>query len=98
MLGDSSAHVRAGPPEPVAPARDAARETADELRLQLPRTLDSRLAPEQLAALVEIHRAVAGHLDRRSLFAGIAQALQAVVPVSRSLLLLPSHDPAVLTI
>src|SRR5438445_12702341 len=57
-----------------------------------------RLAPEHLAALIEIHRAVAGHLDRKSLFTAIAHALQGVVPVSRSLLLLPSNDPTALTI
>jgi PAS domain S-box-containing protein len=78
--------------------RDAAQETADEEQLQLARTLQSRFTPEQLAALVEVHRAVAGHLDRRSLFTAIAQALQGLVPVSRSLLLLPSSDPAALTI
>ncbi len=78
--------------------RDTAREGAGEVQLQFPRTLQLRLASEQLAALVEIHRAVAGHLDRRSLFTAIAQALQGVVPVSRSLLLLPSDDPAEMTI
>src|SRR2546427_3657574 len=98
MLGDSPSHVSARPPDRVAPVRDAAQETADEEQLQLARPLELRLAPEQLAALVEIHRAVAGHLDRKALFAGIAQALQGVVPVSRSLLLLPGNDPAALTI
>src|SRR3989454_9058013 len=98
MFGDSSPHLSDGRPQPAAPERDTAQQTGDELELRLQRTLDLRLAPEQLAALVEIHRAVAGHLDRRSLFTGIAQALQGVVPVSRSLLLLPSHDPAALTI
>src|SRR2546421_6450970 len=33
MLGDSPSHVSLGPPEPVAPVRDAAQETADELQL-----------------------------------------------------------------
>src|SRR6266850_1564673 len=98
MFGDSSPHLNAGPPQRVARERDAAQPTADELQLRLQRTLELRLAPEQLAALVEIHRAVAGHLDRRSLFTAIAQALQGVVPVSHSLLLLPSSDPAALTI
>src|SRR3989454_7428230 len=98
MFGDSSPPVSDGRPQPAAPERDTAQQTGDELQLRLQRTLDLRLAPEQLAALIEIHRAVAGHLDRRSLFTGIAQALQGVVPVSRSLLLLPSHDPAALTI
>ena len=62
------------------------------------RTLDLRLPPEQLAALVEIHRAVAGHLDRKSLFTAIVQALQRVVPVSRSTLLLSGNDPSALTV
>src|SRR3989454_5517963 len=98
MAGDSSPHLSARPPEHVAPDLDAAQERRDGLQLRLQRALELRLAPEQLSALVEIHRAVAGHLDRRSLFTGIAHALQGVVPVSRSLLLLPSHDPAALTI
>src|SRR2546430_3103112 len=98
MAGDSSPHLSARPPEHVAPDLDAAQERRDGLQLRLQRALELRLAPEQLAALVEIHRSVAGHLDRKSLFTAIAHALQAVVPVSRSLLLLPSSDPAALTI
>src|SRR2546428_857759 len=98
MAGDSSPHLSARPPEHVASDLDAAQERRDGLQLRLQRALELRLAPEQLAALVEIHRAVAGHLDRKSLFTAIAQALQGVVPVSRSLLLLPSNDPAALTI
>jgi len=98
MVGDLPSPLNARPPERVAPARQNAQETAGEVQLQFPRTLQLRLASEQLAALVEIHRAVAGHLDRRSLFTAIAQALQGVVPVSRSLLLLPSDDPAEMTI
>ena len=96
MFGDSSPHLSVGPPQPAAPTRAAAPQTDLQLRLQ--RTLDLRLAPEQLAALVGIHRAVAGHLDRRSLFTAIARALHGVVPVSRSLLLLPGNDSAALTI
>src|SRR5437870_10159100 len=98
MAGDSSPHLSARPPEHVAPDLDAAQERRDGLQLRLQRAQELRLAPEQLAALVEIHPAVAGHLDRRALFTAIAQALQGVVPVSRSLLLLPSNDPAALTI
>ena len=98
MFGDSSPHLSDGRPQPAAPERDTAQQTGDELPLRLQRTLDLRLAPEHLAALIEIHRAVAGHLDRRALFTAIAQALQGVVPVSRSLLLLPSNDPTALTI
>src|SRR5437870_5921202 len=98
MAGDSSPHLSARPPEHVAPDLDAAQERRDGLQLRLQRAQELRLAPEQLAALVEIHRAVAGHLDRKSLFTAIAQALQGVVPVSRSLLLLPSNDPTALTI
>src|SRR2546429_1242693 len=98
MFGDSSRHLSDGRPQPAAPERDTAQESGDELRLRFPRTRNSKLAPEQLSALVEIHRSVAGHLDRKALFTAIAQALQGVVPVSRSLLLLPSNDPAALTI
>jgi len=98
MAGDSSPHLSARPPEHVAPDLDAAQERRDGLQLRLQRALELRLAPEQLAALVEIHRAVAGHLDRKPLFTAIAQALQGVVPVSRSLLLLPSNDPTALTV
>ena len=46
---------------------------------RLQRARNSRLAPEQLSALVEIHRAVAGHLDRKALFTAIERALQGVV-------------------
>ena len=98
MLGDSSPHLSAGGPQPVAPARGAVPQASDELQLRLERTLDLRLAPDQLAALVEIHRAVAGHLDRKTLFTAIAQALQGVVPVSRSIFLLPGNDPSALTV
>src|SRR5438093_978995 len=98
MAADSSSHLSTRPPEHVAPDLDAAQERRDGLQLRLQRALELRLAPEQLAALVEIHRAVAGHLDRKSLFTAIAQALQGVVPVSRSLLLLPSNDPTALTV
>jgi len=97
MFGDSSPYLSDGPPH-FAPERDPAQQSGDELRLRFPRTRNSKLAPEQLSALVEIHRAVAGHLDRKALFTAIAQALQGVVPVSRSLLLLPGNDPAALTI
>src|SRR5207247_1299797 len=75
MAGDSSPHLSARPPEHVASDLDAAQERRDGLQLRLQRALELRLAPEQLAALVEIHRAVAGHLDRKSLFTAIAQAL-----------------------
>src|SRR3989449_887951 len=98
MFGDLSTDLNARPPQPVAPERGAGQQAADDPQLRPQPTLDLRLAPGQLAALVEIHRSVAGHLDRKSLFTAIAQALQGVVPVSRSLLLLPSHDPAALTI
>ena len=57
-----------------------------------------RLAPDQLAALVEIHRAVAGHLDRKTLFTAIPQVLQGVVPVDRLVLLVPGTDPSTLTV
>src|ERR1700757_4896442 len=98
MAGDSSPHLSARPPEHVAPDLDAAQERRDGLQLRLQRALELRLAPEQLAALVEIYRAVAGHLDRQALFTAIADVLQKVVPASRVILLLPSTDPSTLTV
>jgi formate hydrogenlyase transcriptional activator len=78
--------------------RDAAQETADEGPLQLARPLEVSLAPEQLAALVRIHRAVAGHLDRKSLFTAIAQALQRLEPVRRVMFTLQEDNPSALTV
>ncbi len=91
-------HSSARPPQPVAPERGAVQQAADEFQPGLQRTLDLKLAPDQLAALVEIHRAVAGHLDRKALFTAIAHVLQGVVPVSRVILLLPGTDPSALTV
>jgi hypothetical protein len=98
MVGDSSTPSSTGRPQPVAPERGAVQQAADELQLRLQRTRDLRLALDHLAALVAIHRAVAGHLDRKGLFTAIGQALQGVVPVSRSILLLPGTDPSSLTV
>src|SRR5438876_6521084 len=98
MLGDFSTHASVGPPQPVPPDGGAVQQAADEFQPRLQRTLDLRLAREQLAALVEIHRAVAGHLDRKALFTAIADVLQKVVPVSRVILLLPGTDPSTLTV
>ena len=98
MLGDFSTHSSVGPPQPVPPDGGAVQQAADEFPPRLQRTLDLRLAPDQLAALVEIHRAVAGHLDRKALFTAIAQVLQPVVPVSRVILLLSDTDPSTLTV
>jgi formate hydrogenlyase transcriptional activator len=79
---------------------DAALEEAGrDLRFRLERTAeDLRLARDQLTALVEIQRAVAGHLERKALFMAVADALQGVIPVERVILLLPGSDPAVLTV
>ena len=98
MFGDLSTDSSAGPPQSVAPERGGVQQAADQPQLRLQRTLDLRLAPDQPAALVEIHRAVAGHLDRKALFTAIAQVLQGVVPVSRVILLLPGTDPSALTV
>src|SRR3989449_788777 len=98
MLGDFSTHSSVGPPQPVPPDGGAVQQAADEFPPRLQRTLDLRLAPDQLAALVEIHRAVAGHLDRKALFTAIAQLLQRVVPVSCVILLLSDTDPSTLTV
>jgi formate hydrogenlyase transcriptional activator len=79
---------------------EAALERASrDLAFRLERTAeDLRVARDQLAALVEIHRAVAGHLDRRTLFTAVAEALHGVIPVERVVLLLPGADPAALTV
>src|SRR2546427_1584261 len=98
MLGDFSTHSSVGPPQPVPPDGGAVQQAADEFPPRLQRTLDLRLAPDQLAALVELHRAVAGTLDRKALFTAIAQLLQRVVPVSRVILLLSDTDPSTLTV
>src|SRR5438105_6143053 len=98
MLGDFSTHSSVGPPQPVPPDGGAVQQAADEFPPRLQRTLDLRLAPDQLAALLEIHRAVAGHLDRKALFTAIADVLQKVVRVSRVILLLPGTDPSTLTV
>ena len=98
MVGDSLPHLSDGPPQHAAPERDTAEQTADELQLRRERTLELRLAPEQLTALVEIHRAVAGHLDRKALFIAITQVLGGVVPVDRVMLLLPGTDPSTFTV
>ena len=79
---------------------DAALEEASrDLQFRLERTAeDLRLARDQLTALVEIQRAVAGHLERRALFVAVAEALQGVIPVERVVLLLPGSDPTALTV
>src|SRR2546428_12183008 len=89
MLGDSSPHLSAGGPQPVAPARGAVPQAADELQLRLERTLDLRLPPHQLSAPLEIHPPRAGPLPRKTPFTAIPQAPPAVVPGSRPLLLPP---------
>src|SRR5438132_12085610 len=96
MLGDSSTHSSADPPLRGAPEGGAVQQAADELQPRPQRTPDLR--PDQLAALLEIHRAVAGHLDRKALFTAIADVLQKVVPVTRVMLLLPGTDPSTLTV
>jgi formate hydrogenlyase transcriptional activator len=77
----------------------ALEEGSRELRFQLEQAAqDLRLARDQLTALVEIQRAVAGHLERKALFMAVADALQGVIPVERVILLLPGTDPAALTV
>jgi formate hydrogenlyase transcriptional activator len=63
-----------------------------------PATADLAMAPEHLAAELEIHRAVAGRLERKALFTAVAEALRRVSPVSRVILLLPSTDPSSLRV
>jgi formate hydrogenlyase transcriptional activator len=80
-------------------AEAALEQASRDLEFRLERTAqDLRLARDQLAALVEIHRAVAGHLDRKALFTAVAEALQGVIPVGRVVLLLPGRDPSALTV
>jgi formate hydrogenlyase transcriptional activator len=80
-------------------AEAALEQASRDLEFRLERTArDLRLARDQLAALVEIQRAVAGHLDRRTLFAAVAEALHGVIPVERVVLLLPGGDPSILTV
>src|SRR5262245_61714738 len=95
-VGESSAPSDGLPP-PVA-AEGAGEQGAHEVQRRLQRSADLKLAPDQLSVLVDIHRAVAGHLDRKALFASIANALQRVAPVSRVVLVLPSSDPSTLTV
>src|SRR6266566_3497668 len=96
MLGDFSTHSSADPPLRGTLEGGAVQQAADELQPRPQRTPDLR--PDQLAALLEIHRAVAGHLDRKALFTAIADVLQKVVRVSRVILLLPGTDPSTLTV
>jgi GAF domain-containing protein len=80
-------------------AEAALEQASRDLEFRLERTTqDLRLARDQLAALVEIQRAVAGHLDRRALFTAVAEALHGVIPVARVILLLPGPDPSALTV
>jgi formate hydrogenlyase transcriptional activator len=80
-------------------AEAALQQAGRNLEFRLERTAqDLRLARDQLAALVEIQRAVAGHLDRRTLFAAVAESLHGVVPAERVVLLLPGGDPATLAV
>jgi formate hydrogenlyase transcriptional activator len=92
MLGDFSTHSSADPPLRGALEGGAVQQAADEPQ-QTP-----ELRPDQLAVLLEIHRAVAGHLDRKALFTAIADVLRKVVPVSRLNLMLPCTDPSALTV
>src|SRR5262249_30778725 len=80
-------------------AEAALQQASRDLEFQLGRAADDlQLARDQLAALVAIQRAVAGHLDRRTLFTAVAEALHGVIPAERVILLLPSSDPSVLTV
>jgi formate hydrogenlyase transcriptional activator len=79
---------------------DAALDEASrDLQFRLQQTAeDLRHARDQLTALVEIQRAVAGHLERKALFMAVADALQGVISLDRVVLLLPGGDPATLTV
>jgi len=80
-------------------AEAALEQASRDLEFQLARTAkDLSLARDRLAALVEIQRAVAGHLDRRALFMAVAEALHGVIPVERVILLSPGGDTSALTV
>src|SRR5215470_1455148 len=98
MLGDLPRDLKARPPEPATREGRTVEQARHGLDLRLQRTSNPRLARDQLAVLVEIHRAAAGHLDRKGLFTAIAKALQGVIPVSRVILQLPGADPSALTV
>jgi formate hydrogenlyase transcriptional activator len=93
----------AGQPPLALPERVRADATVEEasrdLQLRLERAAeDLRLARDQLTALVEIQRAVAGHLERKALFRAVAEALQAVIPIERVVLMLPGPESTALTV
>jgi formate hydrogenlyase transcriptional activator len=88
----------AAPPERVR-ADATVEEASRDLQLRLERAAkDLRLARDQLTALVEIQRAVAGHLERKALFRAVAEALQAVIPIERVVLMLPGPESTALTV
>jgi formate hydrogenlyase transcriptional activator len=93
----------AGQPPLAPPERLRADATVEEasrdLQLRLERAAENlRLARDQLTALVEIQRAVAGHLERKALFRAVAEALQAVIPNERVVLMLPGPESTALTV
>jgi formate hydrogenlyase transcriptional activator len=93
----------AGQPPLAPPERLRADATVEEasrdLQLRLERAAENlRLARDQLTALVEIQRAVAGHLERKALFRAVAEALQAVIPNERVVLMLPGLESTALTV
>ena len=57
-----------------------------------------RRTREQVNALFRIQRAVAGHLERRSLFGDVAGALRSVLPAERVILFVQSDEPSVLAV
>jgi len=80
-------------------AEAALERVSHDLQSKLGQTTDDlRVARDQLAAVVQIQRAVAGHLDRRALFSAVAEVLHGVIPVERVILLLPGGDPSALSV
>jgi formate hydrogenlyase transcriptional activator len=70
-----------------------------DLEIRLERTEEQLgVARDQLAALLRIQRAVAGHLDRRTLFAAVAEALRGVLPADRVILFVRGDDPDALNV
>ena len=56
------------------------------------------VARVQADALFRIQRAVVGPLERRALFASVAEALRSILPAGRVILFVPHDDPATLRV
>src|SRR5512143_3549233 len=76
-----------GMPVHPASADDALEPAHRDLEVRLEQAEgELRLARDQVAAVLRIQRAVAGHLERKTLFAAVAEALRGVLPAERVIL------------